>query len=88
MQHWLGNAKLDRFVFRALKQMPHAGCRPITALTQHLLHREGLLKRGQVPPSVDDVYVSLLRLVVRRRVEKCIDFKTGGIRYSVRVYPG
>ncbi len=88
MEHWLENAQIDRLVFRALKQVPCVGCRPITALVQHLAVEGGLVKSGQQLPNEDCVYVSLLRLVHRGKVEKYVDLYTGGIRYRAREYTG
>ncbi len=88
MEHWLGNATIDRLVLRAVKQASNAGCRPITAIVQNLAHTEKLIALGQKIPSEDDVYVSLLRLVQRGRVERYVDIRTGGIRYCARVYYG
>lgn len=88
MEYWLGNAHIDRLVFRALKQSPCVGCYPITALVQHLASKDGWVGSGQKLPDEDCVYVSLLRLVQRGKVEKYVDLYTGGIRYRAREYAG
>ena len=88
MEHWLGNAKIDQLVFRAVKQVPGVGCRPITALVQHLADREGLVVSGQKLPDEDYIYISLLRLIQRGKAEKYVNLATGGIRYRAREYTG
>ncbi len=88
MEHWLGNAKIDQLVFRAVKRIPCAGCRPVTALVQHLASEGGLAGSGQCLLDEDSVYISLLRLVQRGKVEKYVDLSTGGIRYRAREYTG
>jgi len=86
MQHWLGDVKLDRFVFRALKETWHSNCETLTVRTRLLLREERLLHDGQVPPYEDDIYRALTRLIQRGKVEKYIG-RTGDIRYRIEVYP-
>lgn len=88
MGHWLGSTTIDRLVSSAVKQAPNAGCLPITAVVQNLAKTQGLVTFGQRMPTEDDVYVSLLRLIQRGKVEKYMDMQTGGIRYRPRVYSG
>ena len=84
--HWLGNARLDRFVLRAVKQIPSAGCTPVTAMTQHMLFVSGTVSHPQTYPTEEDVYLSLMRLMRDGLIERYCDFRTGGIRYRACIY--
>lgn len=87
MRHWLvSNAQLDRFVWRAVKQMPDAGCKSVTAMAQHLMYLEGIAISYALPDE-DWVYVSLLRLMKRGSVERYVHESTGGIKYRLSAYP-
>jgi len=88
MQRWLSNAQLDRFVLKAVKATAHTACHLITAMTQYLLYEEGVIMHGQKFPTEEEVYVSLLRLMQKRDVDRYVDLPTGGIRYRARVYSG
>ena len=81
---WLGEEVLDRCVREAVTAVPRSGCRPITAMTVHLLWKAGLVRSCQYMPSEDDVYLSLLRLSGGGRVARYADRGTGGIRYVPR----
>jgi hypothetical protein len=83
MEHWLGNAKIERSICEALRLQSNVGCRPVTAMVWHLMHREGLVQAGQIWPDENCVYVSLSNLVANGMVEKYADILTGGIRYRL-----
>jgi len=87
MERWLSNAKLDRFVRRAVTRTPDTGIKPIAAMVQHLLSAEGTVRPCQMLPDEDWVYASLSRLIKKGIIEKYVHESTGGIRYRVSAYP-
>ncbi len=81
---WYENkAHFRRVVLRALKHIPNAGLRPVTAEVQYLLHTEVPIG---VLPREEDVYVVLKELSAQRKVHIYTDSRTGGMRYSRTLY--
>lgn len=87
MQHWLGDAVVDRLVFRMVKEKPGLTCNEIESRVCATLKESGLVKDVQIPPDGECIYRSLVRFVMNGKIEKYANPTSGRIEYRAQAYP-
>lgn len=87
MQHWLGEAVVDRLVCRILKANPGLTGDEIASRVCATLKEDGIVKDFQIPPDGECIYRTLVRFVMSGTIEKYADPRSGAIRYRTNAYP-
>lgn len=72
MQHWLGEAVVDRLVFRILKANPGLTGDEITSRVCATLKEDGIVKDFQIPPDGECIYRTLVRFVMSGTIENTL----------------
>jgi len=86
-KYWLGEAQLDRWVLRSLRGLTNLDALGVHKEVCRRMLGEGAVKPVQFLPDENDVWCSLQRLSLRRRVDKLtVNDMTGNhIHYRVNV---